>query len=121
MNTAIEINSRIKELAETKVISTNDISDGYHTFGELYQHRIAIFIALAKQTGFAWRTKKHSDGSSWDGWFVLGIFKKAGEQMTYHLPISEWDKCYFADTLDKAPDFDGHTSTDVLERLTKLL
>lgn len=108
---------QINELIKSSGSDTNLISDGYHTFGELYEHRIMLFIALAKQTMSAWRTTKHSDGSSWDGWFVLGIFKKAGEQMTYHLPMSKWNDCEFAETLDKAPDFDGHTSNDVLNRI----
>lgn len=28
------------------LVDTNQISDGYHTFGELYEHRIALFRAL---------------------------------------------------------------------------
>lgn len=112
--------------------------DGYHTFGELYEHRIALFITLCK---FArtkidadningvkmadiskeiWRSKLHSDGSSYDGWFILGINKEPGKQLTYHLPESKWEKTAFAETLEKAPEFDGHTSDDVLERLAKL-
>ena len=46
--------------------------------------------------------------------------EEKGEQMTYHLPMSKWDECNFANTLDKAPDFDGHTSQDVLERIKNL-
>ncbi len=41
--------------------------------------------------------------------------------MTYHLPMSKWDECAdFAMELPQAPDFDGHTSQDVLDRLTTL-
>lgn len=67
-----------------------------------------------------WRTKTHSDGISWDGWFVLGLGKGEGDQITYHLPISRWDECDFAETLERAPEFDGHTSDDVLTRLKNL-
>lgn len=69
-----------------------------------------------------WRSKNHSDGEPAFGgtWFILGIGKEKGEQMTYHLPIDRWDECKFADTLDKAPEFDEHTSDDVLERLKNL-
>lgn len=111
-----------------------EASDGYHTFGELYEHRITLFIALAKLLrrqesavflsppgmGFVWRSKLHSDGTSFDGWFVLGIDQAEGKQITYHLPMSKWEETNFADTLEKAPEFDGHTSANVLERL-KLL
>lgn len=113
----------------TKKIDTNEISDGYHTFGELYEHRITLYIALCKWVrsfmyregnGDVWRSKLHSDGSSFDGWFILGINKEKGEQITYHLPLEKWNETGFAETLEKAPEFDGHTSEDVLERIKKL-
>lgn len=53
-------------------------------------------------------------------WFVLGIGKNEGEQITYHLPIRLWDFTKFAETLVFAPKFDGHTSADVLNRLQNL-
>ena len=105
--------------------------DGYHTFGELYEHRIVLWIALCKilyddpqyQTGQkadVWRSKLHSDGTSFDGWFVMGIGRNKGEQITYHLPISKWEETEFAETREKAPEFDGHTGDDVLERIKNL-
>lgn len=102
--------------------SAGVFSDGYHTFDELYEHRIALFIALCYNIAahLSWKSKVHSDGSVWDGWFILGINKAPGKQITYHLPMSKWDACYFAQELDKAPEFDGHTSADVLERISKL-
>lgn len=105
------------------VKNPSEISDGYHTFNELYQHRILIYMALCKNVVAdhpVWRSKVHSDDSVWDGWFILGINKAHDEQITYHLPIALWDDCFFAETLDKAPTFDGHSSDDVLERLKTL-
>lgn len=117
-------------------VDTNIISDGYHTFGELYEHRIVNYIALCKMicannthvayvpefsTTFVWISKVHSDGSVWDGWFIMGIHAEPGKQITYHLPESKWDKCAkFASVISKAPDYDGHTSEDVLKRLSEL-
>jgi hypothetical protein len=107
--------------------------DGYHTFGELYDHRIVLWIALCRATKAlgiecdhprnVWRSKKHSDGEICFGTgtqFLLGIGNRKGEQITYHLPIKDWDECDFAETLEKAPEFDGHTSDDVMERLRKI-
>jgi hypothetical protein len=109
--------------------------DGYHTFDELYDHRITLFITVCRWFGVmayegcirgtdcqaqAWRSKAHHDGSVWDGWFILGIGKKKGEQITYHLPLSRWDETEFAETLEKAPEWDGHTPDDVLKRLKQL-
>lgn len=113
------------------------VSDGYHTMDELYEHRIILWIALCQMTEYrnqvwkqqgvkmsgendVWRSKLHSDGSSYDGWFVLGIGKNKGSQRTYHLPESVWEKAEFAETLEKAPDFDGHRSNDVLNRIENI-
>lgn len=106
--------------------------DGYHTFDELYDHRITLFIALCRAYAewidaeglstipHSWRSKLHSDGTNFDGWFILGLKEDKGEQITYHLPLLRWDETCFAETLDRAPEFDGHTPDDVLERLKKL-
>lgn len=115
------------------VDETGLLSDGYHTFDELYDHRITLFIALCKtldnwdydgtsmRLPKPWRSKTHHDGSSWDGWFIMGIGKEKGEQISYHLPLSRWDETDFAETLDKAPEWDGHTPADVLERIKALI
>jgi len=116
-------------------------SDNYHTFEELYDHRITLFIALCrllntnslsermfKKTDESseltlprpWKSKINGDGSVWEGWFILGINKEPGKQITYHLPLSRWEETDFVETLDQAPEFDGHTSADVLERLKQL-
>ena len=127
---AKSINQYIGTSAKAGILNTNDISDGYHTFGELYEHRAALYILIASRVSYkdtpadvnrsVWRSKMHSDGSSYPGWFLLGITLADGKQITYHLPESKWDECSFAETLYKAPEFDGHTSADVLERLKVL-
>ena len=62
----------------------------------------------------------HSDGSEWAGWFILGYETEPGRQITYHLPLDKWYQCLFARILEKAPEWDGHTSNDVLQRLKNL-
>ena len=108
--------------------------DGYHTFDELYDHRYTLFITLCKAIQLVkyeqnrkwgeddpiWRSKLHADGTMYDGWFVIGIGREKGEQISYHLPLARWDETDFAETLPNAPEYDGHTSDDVLERLRKL-
>ena len=122
MNSVKAINEAIQNLPEGE--HTRLISDKYHTFEELYDHRIQLYIALcsvlceqSEYNPYVWRSKTHSDGTSFKGWFILGIGKKKGTQITYHLPISKWNECEFAETLDSAPEWDNHTSTNVLERL----
>lgn len=105
-------------------------SDGYHTIDELYDHRITLFITLCRlgsdmdnppETQLdVWRSKTHSDGTpAYEGWFVLGIGKKEGSIITYHIPLSHWEETNFAEEIERA-HFDGHTSADVLERLKTL-
>lgn len=106
------------------------VSDGYHTMDELYEHRIALFIALCKLIeeedqkhagpNRVWRSKLHADGSSYDGWFIMGINKEKGNQISYHLPIRAWELTNFADTFHNAPEWDGHTSDHVIHRIIKL-
>ena len=131
-----KVKTRHSELHDVFLEGTEDMeaSDGYHTFGELYDHRITLFIALCKAMGdlgyfhgniheadaIVWRSKFHYDGSSFDGWFILGIGKEKGKQITYHLPLDRWEETNFAETLEKAPEWDGHTSDDVLNRLKEL-
>jgi hypothetical protein len=121
----------VSALIKAKCPSPGEVSDGYHTFNELYDHRIQLYIKLAESHHTlqqcvindlepVWRSKAHSDGSVWAGWFLLGIGKEAGKQITYHLPISKWEECSFAETLEQAPAFDGHSSADVLARLKAL-
>lgn len=109
----------------SEVIDKGEISDGYHTFNELYEHRNLLFILCAKMISelgpisrdAIWKSRFHYDGSDYPGWFILGIGMKQGEQITYHLPDREWEHCSFAKTLQRAPKWDGHTSQDILSRL----
>lgn len=140
-NFSYDIVENIRELKKIFSVASNEdhivISDGFHTMDELYDHRITLYIALCRIMYEAmkaylnlglepekmipvWRSKVNGDGTTWDGWFILGIYKEPGKQITYHLPISRWGETDFAETLDKSPDFDGHTSDDVLKRLAIL-
>lgn len=111
----------VKELIDAAMFpdcEPGQVSDGYHTFDELYEHRHALFIALMDSNRqHAWKSRKHGDGSdSYEGWFVAGLFTKSGMQITYHLPDRLWDQCEVT-ALPQAPEWDGHTSDDVVARL----
>jgi len=101
---------------ETQPVS-GDTSDGYHTFNELYEHRHILFLAVLKaHSDKSWRSKHHADGTMFDGWFIAGLDTKLG-QATYHLPIRMWGLFDGIKTLENAPEWDGHTSNDVLVRI----
>jgi len=108
--------------------NVGSISDGYHTFDELYAHRIGLFRALCcflhynvvNPTPYVWKAKKHHDGTEFNGWFLAGIGSEPGKQITYHIPMQEWDT-WPGEEFDQSPyGWDGHTSADVLERLRRL-
>lgn len=99
------------------------VSDGYHTFQELYKHRHSLLaVLMVNRPGISWISKLHGDGSCYPGWFIAGMGLPTGT-ITYHLP----DGFYWTVLKDKvevlkiAPKWDGHTSDDVLERLDALL
>lgn len=96
-----------------------EVSDGYHTFDELYDHRCTLFLTLLSvNPEISWISTKHHDGTSWDGWFIAGMNLPNGN-VTYHLPAAMWSlACETkAAVLDRAPEWDGHTSADVVKRL----
>jgi Bacterial RNA polymerase, alpha chain C terminal domain len=94
-----------------------ELSDGRHTFADLYDHRYALFAALcACLPMMAWKSWQHGDGTAmFNDSFIVGLDLPSG-QITYHLPASDWDR-FPATVLDVSPDYDGHTPADVVERL----
>jgi hypothetical protein len=98
-------------------------SDGYHTFDELYQHRNLLYLAFLwrhSDWGGGWRSRKHDDGSSYEGWFIVGTSVNS-MQISYHLPDELWDYCDWLTEYPQAPKWDGHTPQDVVERLAAWL
>jgi len=130
LKTGEEFSDKHESLLAIEVRSYADVSDGYHTIQELYDHRIELYLTLCRLLASkyklqidgkgVWRSKVHSDGTSYEGWFLLGILTVPGQQITYHIPLSRWVDTDFAATLDEAPPFDGHTSADVITRLKTL-
>jgi hypothetical protein len=101
---------------------TDEISDGYHTFSELYRHRAALFILLTRMVPeWSWRARRHEDGGAmYEGMFLAGMHLPTGD-ISYHMPIKYWPLMeHVHATLELAPAWDGHTSDDVLERLLAL-
>lgn len=90
-------------------------SDGYHTFNELYEHRIALFIALMNaHREISWWSRFHSDGTFMEGWIIAGMNLPTGD-ITYHLPVDHIPLDIVE--LHQAPPWDGHTPADVVKRL----
>jgi len=94
-----------------------EVTDSYHSFDELYAHRILLFISLMKShKDLSWKSRMHSDGTSFPEWFIAGMKLPSGD-ITYHISDKFWSLVEDIPTLEKAPEWDGHTSEDVIRRL----
>jgi len=95
-------------------------SDGYHTFNELYHHRAVLFSVICNQNAsLAWKSKQHSDGTMFDGMFIVGINTPYG-QATYHYDIDPYWGTFRVRELDRAPEWDGHTASDAIDRIGRM-
>lgn len=119
----ITINEMREELEPGEA---GQISDGYHTFDELYAHREALTAALfrAAATGLiwglgqAWKSRAHhpADTPCYDGYFIVGLELPAGT-ITYHYPNEQWDDFREVMELAHAPKWDGAPPAATVERL----
>ena len=109
----------IKEHFElVEKIKTGELSDGYHTFNELYYHRAVLFSVICNShKDIAWKSKKHHDGTMYNGMFIVGIDTSQG-QYSYHYDMNIWSM-FDVKELEYAPKFDGHKPSDI-DRLLSL-
>ena len=92
--------------------SKGQISDGYHTFDELYYHRMALFSVICNTyKDNAWKSWKHHDGTMYDDYFIVGITTPKGDY-TYHYHKDNWDM-FKVKEIPSAPEWDGHTPSDI--------
>lgn len=102
--------------------SAGEISDGYHTFSELYHHRAILFATILNNPMFApiaWKSKLHEDGTMYDGMFIVGIETPKG-QASYHYDIEPYWEMFKVKELEHAPHFDGYTPAESIERIKSL-
>ena len=96
------------------------VSDGYHTFNELYHHRAILFSVICNANpDKAWKSKLHDTGDMFEGMFIVGIETPEG-QATYHYDIQPYWNMFKVKELEKAPKWDGHTPEQAIERIKKL-
>lgn len=94
-----------------------EVSDGYHTFNELYYHRMILFSVICNTyKDKAWKSWKHSDGTMFDDYFIVGITTDEGNY-TYHYHKDYWDM-FKVKNLDFAPEWDGHEPKDITRLLS---
>lgn len=104
---------------EFEVEHIGKISDGYHTFDELYYHRMMLFAVICNTyKDKAWRSLRHHDGTMYDSYFIVGIETPKG-QYSYHYHVRNWNM-FDVNVLPYAPEWDGHQPKDV-NRLLSLI
>jgi hypothetical protein len=103
----------------------SQLTDGYHTMEELYDHRralTAVLAASAATAGESWRSKQHhpDDAPMFEGgYFVVGIELPTGT-ITYHYKLSHWDDFASVPELEHAPKWDGALPPVTVDRLLEL-
>jgi hypothetical protein len=97
-----------------------DVSDGYHTFNELYHHRAILFSVICNQNrNLAWKSKSHEDGTMYANMFIVGIETPEG-QATYHYDTNPYWNMFDVVEKGSAPKWDGHTPAQAIERIALL-
>lgn len=97
-------------------IENDDISDGDHTFGELYAHRHALFVRLCLMQPEKCAWKEDADTP---GWILLYCELDDG-QISYHVPSRFKKQLEGNIKHDPTYKWDGHDSNEVLNRLERV-
>lgn len=129
MNTVQEINKHIANLKINDInFKENDISDGYHTFNELYEFRKLYNAVLFNEWANnkipkydVHKSWKHNDGEDCfgGGWFIVVAVLPDG-QISNHYKAKDWDLFNVPEKEKAIYEFDGHTPSDVMYRLESL-
>lgn len=94
-------------------VQAGELSDGYHSYNELYAHRMQLFAVVCHHNlPHAWKSALHHDGTMFDGYFIVGVNTPLG-QFTYHYPMLHWN-LFEVKELARAPEWDGHTADHVM-------
>jgi len=100
-----------------------EVSDGYHTFNELYYYRMlynaAFFNLLPKN--WVHKSKRHHTGEECfgGGWFIVMANLPTG-QISNHYELKDWD-LFKVPEKEFADEWDGHTPQEAADRLRKYL
>lgn len=97
-----------------------DLSDGYHTFDELYEHGCLLFLTwlVEEKTCFKGRRAVYYLPDHFDGWDLVAT-NIGQKQISYHVPAKYRDilEKHFVPKSDLESIWDGHTAADVARRL----
>ncbi len=117
-----ELNNLIQIEKINGNISVKQISDGHHTFEDLYKNRLILFCVLCNSNpNISWKSKKHFDEENdpmFNGDFIAGINTPEGIA-TYHFKLEFWNLFQIPE-IEKAPRYDNYDNATVLKRIYSL-
>ena len=115
-------------------VDSSLVSDGYHTFAELYRYRM-LYNALWLNAVHAFnrhdesmqvdmdihKSRLHDDGTMpfGDDWFIVVVTLPTG-QVSNHYRIEDWDKFQIPER-ERAAEWDGHTPEQAADRMSAYL
>jgi hypothetical protein len=128
------INGIILENNKDSNFDSSLISDGYHTFKELYEFRKLYNAMIFNEWGNTFnnmfdpmynvhKSRRHHDGEypfGNDNWFIVCAELPTG-QISNHYTMDDWDLFNIPEYEKALFPYDGHTAQDVITRITKLL
>jgi hypothetical protein len=109
------------------VENLGNISDGYHTFDELYEYRMlynALSFNLLHEKGVkVEKSLRHSDGELCfgGGWFIVIAELPNVGQVSNHYEKEHWNLFKVKEVDVPSIAYDGHSPKDAAERLYKFL
>lgn len=115
-------NQRSYEAALCEIAGVSDIgdvSDGYHTFNDLYHQRAVLFATIVNTyPELSWKTIRHEDGELCfgGGWFLVTIETPDGAY-GYHYEMQYWD-LFDCDEIERAKPWDGYDESDVMRLMS---
>ena len=125
---------------DTKLERINELSDGYHTYDELYEFRKMYNAVLFNEWANTPKTNKqsltgtvtneygvhkswkHNDGELCfgGGWFIVSAMLPTG-LISNHYKSEDWDLFKVPEVEKAIYEYDGHTPQDTLTRLSNLI
>lgn len=122
-----EVEFDLGSIQNKKPVDVGEVSDGYHTFNELYRYSMlynAAFFNLLARSGQVevCKSRRHSDGEKCfgsDDWFIVMAILPTG-QVSNHYESKYWD-LFDVPERETAFEYDGHTPNEAADRLKKYL
>lgn len=123
----MKITDLVPSITEEEI---GEISDGYHTFNELYYYRMLYNAAFLNTLAWyqdnintfnIYKSKRHHTGEECfgGGWFIVMVDLPTG-QVSNHYEMKYWDLFNIPEK-EIADEWDGHTPQIAAERLRNFI